>query len=339
MSESTTALATPDEEPDKENNAITWRSSSGDINPYTVRQWAEAIANSAFCPKHLTWATDPAKTVANCMRVVDQAIRWGISPFAAADESYVANGKLCFQGKLVAAIVNTRAGLVGKLLPVYSGVGADRRVTIVGQFKDETAPRTIDCTLRQSVTSNEMWSKDPDQKLWYTGAVKWARRHCPQLLLGISTTEDMEASGVVVDGADVNNLEVSHGSAEKQTGSAVPLDRNGDGGEAGQTLQSAIAREAEKAPPLGTVGETEPANPFQLQQLAGELGMFFAALGLPPAPEGTAKRQEVRLKVYAKFGVSKAADLTARKVDDMLAFLGAKLIEMRNAREGAQVSH
>jgi hypothetical protein len=32
---------------------------------------------------------------------------------------------------------------------------------------------------------HRMWTSDPDQKLWYSGVLKWARRHCPEVVLGV----------------------------------------------------------------------------------------------------------------------------------------------------------
>lgn len=41
-------------------------------------------------------------------------------------------------------------------------------------------------------TSNDMWKKDPRQKLIYTGAIKWARAHTPELILGVMTDDDID---------------------------------------------------------------------------------------------------------------------------------------------------
>ena len=152
---------------------------------------AGIIARASLTPKHLK-ATDPVETVANCFRVVNQAMRWGMDPFAVVDATYVVNGKLGYEGKLVAAVVNARAGLKGRLSAVYAGAGPKRTVTITGQFADEPAPRTIELSVEQAATTNQMWKTDPDQKLWYTGCTKWARRHCPEILLGVMDEEDLE---------------------------------------------------------------------------------------------------------------------------------------------------
>ena len=47
----------------------------------------------------------------------------------------------------------------------------------------------------EAKTDNAMWTKDPDQKLCYSGAIRWARRHCPQVLLGIIAEDEPQSLG------------------------------------------------------------------------------------------------------------------------------------------------
>ncbi len=51
---------------------------------------------------------------------------------------------------------------------------------------------TIRMTVREGKTTNQIWTKDPDQKLVYSGSTKWARRHSPQIMLGVYTDDDLE---------------------------------------------------------------------------------------------------------------------------------------------------
>jgi len=48
-------------------------------------------------------------------------------------------------------------------------------------------------SVEQAKTAHKMWATDPEQKLAYSGATKWARRHCPQVIMGVHTIEDLEA--------------------------------------------------------------------------------------------------------------------------------------------------
>lgn len=153
---------------------------------------SEIMASQAFIPKHLV-ASDPQRTRATCFRIAAQAARWGMDPFVVADSTYSIGGKLGYEGKLIIALLNSRAGLVGRLAFSFVGSGDQLTVNVSGRFKDEAESRSIHLSVAQAKTANEMWSKDPEQKLCYCGALRWARRHCPELVSGVLTPEDLEA--------------------------------------------------------------------------------------------------------------------------------------------------
>jgi len=44
------------------------------------------------------------------------------------------------------------------------------------------------------VKNSPLWKSDPDQQLGYYSARSWARRHFPELLLGVYTQEEMAAA-------------------------------------------------------------------------------------------------------------------------------------------------
>lgn len=156
-----------------------------------LQRVSRLMAMANLTPKHLQGANID-QTLANCFRVVSQAMRWGMDPFAVVDETFVVSGKLGYQGKLVAAVINARANLAQRLSCEFSGQGEARTIRIVGQFRVENSPRDITLSIAQAKTANKMWVTDPDQKLWYSGVVKWARRHCPEILLGVLTDDDLE---------------------------------------------------------------------------------------------------------------------------------------------------
>jgi len=157
-----------------------------------IEKQARMLAHSSFVPAHLVDEKDPLRTQANCFRVAFQADKWNRSVFDVADRTYVTGGKLGYEGKLAASVINTLAGIKGRLEYDYDGSGEDRTVIVSATFKNETKPRTISLSVKQARTKNEMWNKDPDQKLAYCGALRWARRHCPEVLDGVWTDDDLE---------------------------------------------------------------------------------------------------------------------------------------------------
>jgi hypothetical protein len=155
---------------------------------------AEAMSRASLIPQHLKGGTKE-ETAANCFLVVNQALRWHMDPFLIAPETYAIQGKLGYQGKLVAAVINTRANLAEKLRYDFSGTKGtdDYTVTVSGRFEGEAEPRTVSVSVGQAKTQNQMWTKDPEQKLVYTGSIRWARRHKPEIIMGVVTDDDLDA--------------------------------------------------------------------------------------------------------------------------------------------------
>jgi hypothetical protein len=138
-------------------------------------------------PEHLR------KNPGDCLLIVEQAMRWGMSPFAVAACTSVINGKLNFEGKIVAAALNGSGIMAARLEYEYSGAGPDLKVTVRGTIKGESKPREITLWLKEAKTTNGMWIKQPEQQLCYAGTRVWARRHAPEVMLGVYSPEEFDA--------------------------------------------------------------------------------------------------------------------------------------------------
>lgn len=147
---------------------------------------AEMMARGKLVPQHLQGSPG------DCLMVVEQAGRWGMSPFAVAQCTSVIQGKLMYEGKLVAAALHTSGALATRLSYDYSGDGASRSVRVSAVLAGETEPRFVDVRLADAKTTNGMWTKQPDQQLAYHGARVWARRYAPEVMLGVYAPEEME---------------------------------------------------------------------------------------------------------------------------------------------------
>jgi len=152
---------------------------------------AKAMSAGSLIPQTLKGST-PEETTANCLRVVEQAQRWGFSPFAVMDHASVVHGKLMWEGKLVSAALDATLGI--KLKYAYSGEGQQRKVVVTGNIDGE--PMTVEGTVAGWKTSKNgsPWEKagQHDQMLAYRGAREWTRRYAPSAILGVYTTDEME---------------------------------------------------------------------------------------------------------------------------------------------------
>jgi len=147
---------------------------------------AELMARGRLVPAHLQ------SSPGDCLMVIEQAVRWGMSPFAVAQSTSVIQGKLMFEGKLVAAALHTSGALATRLSYDYTGEGNSRAVRVSATLAGETAPRFVDVRLADAKTTNKMWTTQPDQQLAYHGARVWARRYAPEVMLGVYAPEEME---------------------------------------------------------------------------------------------------------------------------------------------------
>ncbi len=151
-------------------------------------EFSAQMAKANLLPAHLKGSP------ADCLRVVMQAARWQMDPFAVADKTSVINGKLMHEGQLVSAVVNARGNLSKKLTYVYEGDGDARKLTVIGTIKGEDEPRTIELpfVLAKRINKNGQMLINPDQQAAYIGARLWARKHTPELMLGVYTPDEID---------------------------------------------------------------------------------------------------------------------------------------------------
>lgn len=153
-----------------------------------VVEFAKDMARAeAAVPKHLRG--NPGA----CMAVAMQAFEWNMSPFAVANKSYVVSDRIAYEAQLIAAVVNTRSGITGRLKYKFDGEGPNLQCTVTGIIDGEelvyTSPKLSEITTKNS----PMWKYDPQQQLGYYSARAWARRHVPEVILGVYDREEMQA--------------------------------------------------------------------------------------------------------------------------------------------------
>jgi hypothetical protein len=152
---------------------------------------AAKLAKSSLIPETLKGKTEE-QTAANCFRVVEQAQRWGLSPFAVMDSASVVHGKLMWEGKLIHAAITASLGI--RLKFSYEGEGDHRKVTVSGVIDGEEL--TIEGTVGDWKTTGKgsPWDRlaNRDQMLSYRGARQWARRHAPEVILGVYSPDEFD---------------------------------------------------------------------------------------------------------------------------------------------------
>lgn len=237
-----------------------------------MQRIATVMARSNLIPDSLCFEKNGDQLVsleletvqANCFLIVNQSVRWNMDPFAVAQCVSVVHGKLCYEGKLIAAVIQGRAGV--DLEYEFAGEGPATKVTVTGTIGGKPVldskgrPKTVEGTVAEWETTGRgsPWAAPGGKKrmLRYRGAREWCRVYEPGLMLGVYGDDELEdlraarATLVVDDGGGPPDPKV--------------IAANDDGGGPPNPNQTTTA--------------SEPVTEMEVQVDDG---------GGPPAPEAT----------------------------------------------------
>ena len=151
---------------------------------------AQLMAKAKYTlPKH--FHNSPGE----CLAVIMIARDWNMNPYMVAQKTSIINNRLMYEGQPInAAIKNSRA-MAERLRYKFDGEGTNRTCTCYGRIKGENEPRevTVGTPHGNQAKNSPLWngsSADIDQQLTYKAARVWARRHAPELMLGVYAPED-----------------------------------------------------------------------------------------------------------------------------------------------------
>lgn len=188
-------------------------------NMRLISDLAEVMAEGkATVPAHLKGNR------ADCMAIIMQAMQWGMNPFPVAQKTHIINGVLGYEAQLVNAVITTMAPtkeridyewfgpwekVVGRFAVRKNESGKEYRVPVwtaadengcgvkvFATMKGESRPRVITLLLAQArVRNSTLWADDPKQQLAYLAVKRWARLHCPDVIMGVYTPDEAEEFG------------------------------------------------------------------------------------------------------------------------------------------------
>ena len=180
-----------------------------------MQRIATIMANSSLVPQALThekidkdWVELAIeRKVANCFLVVNQAVRWGMDPFAVGQCVSIVHGRLMHEGKLVAAVIDAKLNI--KLDYQFGVWDKETNTTDLSREgkNDDLAVRVFEL-LPNGTRSNRFvdgyvggWKTTGAGSPWtppnyrrqlrYRGAREWSRAFEPALMLGAYTEDEM----------------------------------------------------------------------------------------------------------------------------------------------------
>lgn len=136
----------------------------------------------------------------NCLIAIDIANRQGISPIMVMQNLYIVKGKPAWSGSFCAAAING----CGKFTPLEYVFVGDQGTMEYGCFARATRIKTGDVCVSDTITmqmarnegwldkTGSKWKTMPKQMMMYRSASFFARAHCPDVLLGIQTVEEVK---------------------------------------------------------------------------------------------------------------------------------------------------
>lgn len=142
----------------------------------------------------------------DCAALIMICQPYGFNPYQVSWKTYKASknadAPVSFEGQLVNAMLNMSAPVKGRLKYRYENEGTDNLTcTVIGIDKEtgEEITYTSPPIKQIPVKNSPLWKGDPQQQLGYYSARAWARRHFPELLLGVYTREEIEEAPSVRD--------------------------------------------------------------------------------------------------------------------------------------------
>lgn len=157
-----------------------------------------SLAGTAV-PKHLRG--NPGA----CLAITIQALEWRMSVVAVANKSYEVNDRIAYESQLIHAVVEARAPLKQRLRSRYDGEGDDLTCTVTGHIKGEVDPLEYTSPAVGKITTKNspLWRSDVRQQLWYYSVRAWARRYCPDVLLGIYAEDELDRDDPATRAKDI----------------------------------------------------------------------------------------------------------------------------------------
>jgi hypothetical protein len=132
----------------------------------------------------------------DCLAIRELAMNSGLSAYGLALHSFVIKGMLSFDGQAVHAIVERNAPLKQRLRYFFQGEDDEMTCTVVGSFRgEETSVEYESPPVGKIQPKNSpLWQTDVKQQLAYLSVRRWAKRYCPDILLGVVSRDELEDS-------------------------------------------------------------------------------------------------------------------------------------------------
>lgn len=163
-----------------------------------LQRAAMAISESTLLPEAIQGKT-PRETFGNLMLVFEKALRWNMPAMDVAQCVGIVHGKLVYEGKLIAAVLESKGV---KLKYEWTGTPADGdtyAIKVSGTPRGAAEPESIEGTVgdwktyeKSGALKGNWKGANAKRQLAYRGAREWCRLYEPAILLGVYSDDEID---------------------------------------------------------------------------------------------------------------------------------------------------
>lgn len=164
-----------------------------DLGMAKIMEMAEVLSKSTIIP--VSYQRRPE----NCYIALDMANRMGVSPLVVMQNLYVIQGKPSFSGQAIASMIRSSPQLCNVEVHYVGTEGKDDWGCYITAENIRTGKVIKGATVTIRTAKLEGWYQKPQSKwqtipevmLAYRAYAWFGRVHCPELLMGLQSTEEV----------------------------------------------------------------------------------------------------------------------------------------------------
>jgi len=167
---------------------------------------ATAFSKSQMIPSHFQNKPE------DCMVALMMAQQLEVNPILALQNLQIIHGNVGFNSSFAIALANDRGNFKEPITWTSTGEGDNLAVTahtILRTGKEIAITVGMDTARKEGWTKNPKYKTMPEQMLRYRSATWLIRLHCPEVLLGMQASEeiqDVQLNNVSVGGSPVDKI-------------------------------------------------------------------------------------------------------------------------------------
>lgn len=160
---------------------------------------AKMISSSSIVPAMYKQSPENPNGLANTLIAMEMSNRMRIAPLMVMQNLYIVHGKPSWAGQFVIAIVKA-SGLFKEVDLIMDGDVDDETLNcrmVAKDAKTGSIKKGTKVTWKMAVAegwvnkSGSKWKTMPEQMICYRAAAFFGRLHCPELLMGMQTVEEV----------------------------------------------------------------------------------------------------------------------------------------------------